>query len=243
MTTSREVPRAGMFRVAIDPMYLPPATDEVGPNRFDDPRARTQERFVVRYGATSLRGCLLELLDWARPNQEAAELEASVASDLPEPVQEQGIALGRYLAGRQVGVIKPARRIRVPSIDDPVVQAELDREPAVRALLAGPDARRALASASATDPPHLDNAAIRLSSPLGREITRYCSLALWDRGEAGVHYRSRHDDAEDCWALYDRVQVIEVSNNPLSPINPDHRGVLRTVAAMWDLELPAEWSD
>jgi len=227
-------------RVANDPMLLSPATDEVGPNRFDDPRVNTQNRFVVRYTATSLRGCLSEILAWTRPNKAAIELEAAVDSDEPEMLAVPGAALATYLAGKHVAVIKTTRRTRVPSIDDSAVQARLDGEPAVRALLDSPDAHTALLPAGAHASPHLDNAAVRLSTGLGRELTQHCSLALWDRGEHGVHYRSRHDDAEDCWELYDRVGVVELSRVALSPTDPDHP-VLGDIASMWDLDIPPAW--
>jgi hypothetical protein len=37
----------------------------------------------------------------------------------------------------------------------------------------------------------------------GRDLTRHCSLAIHDRvpTPAGIHYRSRFDDDEDCWAI------------------------------------------
>jgi len=131
-----------------------------------------------------------------------------------------GLALGDYLAGRRVGRITAADPA-VVSINDPVLQAELDGKPAVRALLDSPLSRQALLPDRSPDDRrvHLDQAAVRLSGELGRDLTRACSLALRDRQDRPdvIHYRSRHDDREDCWAIYDHTAVSVGDIRPLSP--------------------------
>ncbi len=134
-----------------------------GPNSFDDPRPNTRDRFLVRYAATSLRGSLLELLAAFRPNDEARALEDDVQGDTdlqPDPDSQLRQTLADFLADRQLAVMTPPARTRFMSIDDPGLQAELDREPGVRALLDGPDGRLALMPIGGARP-RLDGAAVR----------------------------------------------------------------------------------
>lgn len=243
----RTPPAAGVVRVSYEPGRLPRASDAVGPNRFDDPRPNSRDRFLIRYAATSLRGCLLELLAAFRPNDEAAELEQTVATDdgqaKPDTDEQLRSALAAYLAGRRVATLKTPRRTQFLSIDDAVLQAELDREPAVRALLDSAEGRAALALPDGRDRPRLDGAAVRLSTSFGRDLSQHCALAIRDRTPTpgGIHYRSRHDDAEDCWAIYDHVDVMISGNSLLDPGDPAHRDTLRAVAGLWLLPLPSQW--
>ncbi len=100
---------------------------------------------MVRYTATTARGCLLELLGWLRPNPQAAAAEAAVVDEdadfVPTVEAEQSPrqAIADYLAGRRVGRFASERALRLVSIVDPGLQAELDGEPAVRALLDSPE--------------------------------------------------------------------------------------------------------
>lgn len=238
------LPDDGVLRVHYEPGALPARVDAVGPHRFDDPRPGSADRYVVRYTATTLRGCLLELLAWLRPDPEAAAREAAVIGDpdgrTERPDARPWQALEDFLRGRQVGVLL-GPDLRLVSIDDPVLQAQLDREPAVRALLDSPQGRTALAPRGGTA--HLDEAAIRLSTDLGRALSQACSLALRDRAPRpdGIHYRSRHDDAEDCWALYDHAPVQVARVRPLDPGDEEQRKALQDVAALWGLSLPPDW--
>lgn len=155
----------------------------------------------------------------------------------------QGVA--DYLATLSVGRVRVGAPFAFVSLDDSSVQAALDEEPGVRALLDSPEGRAALLSAHAgpNRRAHLDGAAVRLSTPFGRDLTQLCSLALHDRRPelSGLHYRSRHDDSEDCWALYDRAVVEVVDVVPLSSTDPRHRAVLASIAALWRLPLPPDW--
>lgn len=245
------LPPAGVVRVHYDPGALLHLEDAPGTNRFDDPRPRSQDRYVMRYAATTLRGCLLELLDWLRTHDgEAAEREAAVIDNdegSPAPVSpEPWQAMEDYLAGRHVAVLA-GPELHLVSIDDAALQAELDLEPAVRALLDGDAGRAALLppGASASRRAHLDGAAVRLSTDLGRDLTCAASLALRDRPAPpdGIHYRSRHDDAEDCWALYDHATVVVSDRQPLAPADPRHRAALQEVAALWSLPIPQRWTE
>lgn len=240
-------PVRGVVRVHPAPLALPAVSEVPGPYRFDDPRPNTRDRFLVRYAATSVRGCLLEILDWMRDNPAASARESRVdADDDPDlvepPATYPGAALAEYLTDRRVASLDVAEP-DVVSIVHPTVQKELDDEPAVRAVLDGHAARAALLEESG-DTVHLDNAAVRLPSEIGRHITRACSLALYDRDPQPdvIHFRSRHDDDEDCWAIYGHVAVVTLSESKLSPSDRAHRKALTSVADLWDLELPREWS-
>jgi len=238
-------PKGGAVRLHYDPGALPSLGDQPGANRFDDPRPRTFDRFLMRYAATSLRGCLLELLARFRHNDEAAAREEAVDTNDPElvdpPVVEDWQHIADFVANRKVGTLH-VREPMIVSINDPVVQHALDREPAVRAVLDSVDARAALLEEKGQRV-HLDNAAIRLSSPVGRYLTQACALALYDREPHPdvIHYRSRHDDAENCWAIYHYADVKVSDVEEFTAAVDEHRKAMRCVADLWDLPLPPEW--
>lgn len=242
------LPRAGVFRLHYDPGALPAVQEQVGHNRFDDPRPNSLDRYVVRYTASTLRGCLLESLEWLRPDPEAVARETDVDDDAEpddehrDPTVPAWAAIKDFLRGRRVGRLT-GRGLRLLSITDPRLQAELDREPAVRALLDSADGRTALAPGGWSSA-RLDQAAIRLSTPFGRDLTRACSLAIWDRRPRpdGIHHRSRHDD-EHCWALFDHAAVRLVEVTPFAPeTDQEHRRQIQDVADMWGLALPPAWT-
>ena len=89
----------------------------------------------------------------------------------------------------------------------------------------------------------LDTPAVRLSSDLGRDLTRAASLVLRDLDPAlgGIGYRSRHDDDEHCWAIYDHAPVQVSPAAALSADDEEHREALASVAALWNLLLPPPW--
>lgn len=135
---------------------------------------------------------------------------------LPAPATPEWQHIADFLEQREVATIT-AGGLATVSINDPAVQHELDQEPAVRAVLDTDAARDALLERHGSRA-HLDNAAIRLSSETGRYITQACALALYDRDPKpdAIHYRSRHDDREDCWAIYHHTTV-EIGPAKLSP--------------------------
>lgn len=95
----RALPKAGVVRLHHDPAILPKVHGEVGHNRFDDPRVGTIDRYVVRYTATTLRGCLLESLDWLRPDGEANAAEAEVVENAEPDVPTGELAPTKPWAG------------------------------------------------------------------------------------------------------------------------------------------------
>jgi hypothetical protein len=243
--TSVPWPAEGVLRVHFDPAALPHLGDEPGVNRFDDPRPRTIDRFLMRYAATTLRGCLLELLASFRDNTDADERVAGIDDDdpdlLPTPATPEWQHIADFLEQRDVATIT-AGGLTPVSINDPAIQHQLDQEPAVRAVLDTDAARDVLLERHGSRA-HLDNAAIRLSSETGRYITQACALALYDRDPKpdAIHYRSRHDDREDCWAIYHHTTVEVGPAEPLSPDEPEHAEAVNSVAKLWDLPLPPVW--
>ena len=237
-------PAAGALRIAADPTKLYYPSGMPGRNRFDDPRPNTQQPFAVRYAANTIRGCLLELLDWLRPNDQANDLEDAVDVDAEDSApmddrdQTAQAAFADFVAGRRVGRLRGKSPLGVVSIDSADTQAELDREPAVRALLDNPEGQATMGART----PHLDGAAVRIGGDFGRALTQACSLAIHDRRPRldAIHYRSRHDDHENCWAIYDHVELI-ITSAPLSPARRTHRSAVQDVVALWHLALPAEW--
>lgn len=245
---SYPLPRAGALRLHCDPGTLPAKHEQVGHNRLDDPRPNSLDRYVVRYTATTLRGCLVESLDWLRPNADADAHEAAIVDDaepdgdLADPPPAWA-AVADFLRDRQVGRLA-GQGLRLVSINDPRLHAALDREPAVRALLDSAEGRSALAPRG-RGAARLDQAAVRLSTPFGRDLTQACSLAIWDRRPQpdGIHHRNRHDDEEHCWALFDHAAVRLVEVVPFAPeTDPAQRRDLQAVANLWNITLPPTWS-
>jgi hypothetical protein len=129
-------PSAGALRVAADPARLPsePRGGEPGPNRFDDPEGR----FVVRYLAESLRGCLIELLARFRSNESAEARIAAVVGAKDDGGHPGAEALADWLPRQRVAIcrlIEPAGQLL--DVNDVTLQVELDAEPGVRARAAG----------------------------------------------------------------------------------------------------------
>lgn len=145
-------PSAGVLRVHFEPAALPNLGDEPGANRFDDPRPRTVDRFLMRYAATTLRGCMLELLASLRGNAAAEERVTAVDVDDPNLVESPAVPqwqhIADYLDGRLVATIT-ARDLSMVSIDDPALQHELNQEPAVRAVPRHPGRASGTAAAEA----------------------------------------------------------------------------------------------
>lgn len=221
------------------PEQLPPSSEYPGPNRYDDPRPNAADRYVVRYLATSLRGCLLESLAWLRPDEEAAQhLQVVVGADGDEEPDPDD-ALADFLATRKVARCIFPGDVHFADIHAPVTLAVLDTDLNVQPLLAAPRGRVALADGHRR--PHLDQAAVLLGSEFGRDVTRHCSLAIWDADPpyGGVAYRSRHDLIEWCWAAYDRTAVEFTDSVTLSPDVDDHYKAVLDVAQLW--QLPLEW--
>lgn len=238
-------PVGGAVRVHPTPDQLPKTRrlEERPAYRYDDPDDPSgSAAFRVRYLASTLRGCLLEVLSQFRPmNDETTRLLDAVLNvddDLAySEVPRRG--LGSYLAKVNVGSCQLFEAADVVSIHDPGLLAALDRHPRVRYILTtepslsawGPDA-------------HLDEAKVRFDDQLlGRPLTQGCARVIHDASAqaAGIHYRSKHDDAEDCWALFDRARVTFTHTVALDSLNAEHRAAVLAVAALWNLELPPAW--
>ncbi len=123
----------------------------------------------------------------------------------------------------------------------PATLAALDVDQNVEPILNSPSGRDALGNTENSQQPHLDQAAILLSSDLGRAITQHCGLAIWDQRPdyVGITYRSRHDLTEWCWAVFDFVSVTFSEPTPLNPNDPNHRAAVAAVADLWDLPTDA----
>jgi hypothetical protein len=229
-------PPAGVLRIAPDPARLPsePRGGEPGPNRFDDPEGR----FVVRYLAESLRGCLIELLARFRRNEAAEARVAAVVGAKDDSGHPGAEALADWLPRQRVAVcrlVEPTGPLL--DVNDVKLLVELDADPGVRAVL------QASGLGTPEDPARLDEGTIRLRGGVGRSTTQAVSRALYERDPrpAGLAYRSRLDDAERCWALYGETPVRFEPSVALSAEDASHLEAVRVVAALYDLPLPAPW--
>jgi hypothetical protein len=182
--------------------------------RFDDP----QERFRTLYCAEERITCFRETLQDLRPNTRAlAEFlelkgERSLIGLLPAGVVE--------IAWRRRHVLVPLEvrpGAAVTDLDDPAVRRSLERELA-------PELRDARIE-------HLDTSQLTSKN---RSLTRRLARILYDRGEAGVLYRSNLD-SQPCLALFQgRVTVVRGGRSqPLTRAIPE----LLKVCSEFDLVL------
>ncbi|WP_415753132.1 RES family NAD+ phosphorylase [Nocardioides sp. Kera G14] len=203
-------------------------------SRFDDP----QGSFSVRYLATTLRGCLVETMSRFRPAPEVETLLADVGGiEEGDEDPTRGVGLSEWLAGQQVGhCTLLGAKPTIIDVDAPESLVALDKHPVVRNAL---DRSRL---GSAANPARLDSGVVKLAGPIGRPITQAVSRAVfeWYDDVDGLRYASRLDGSETCWALYDKVQVA-FRVEALSSEVVEHRDAVRSVAALYEIELPDPW--
>ena len=96
---------------------------------------------------------------------------------------------------------------------------------------------------TALNPATLDEGVIRLGGPRARTITQAVSRAIYEGYRdvvGGIAYRSRLDDQEWCWALWDDTDVIVV-DEPLTPLRRHHRQAVQHAATTLEIQLPLNW--
>ncbi len=240
-----DFPRGGALRIHPTPDQLPRERlrGESGPYRYDDanPDPASDTAFSVRYLASSLRGCLVEVLAQFRPpNDETRELLRSVANvtDDAGRNQQPKRGLSSYLSKVKIGrcQVFPDQGPFV-SVHDSALHAVLDSAPPVRDVL---DSTWGQAFWGVDQ--HIDEAKVRLDGK-GRRLTQAISTCIhqFEPRPAGIHYRSKHDDNEDCWAIYDHTQVTFADISPLDPAEARHRAAVADVAALWEIDPPRPW--
>ena len=206
-----------------------------GRNRFDDPHGR----FLMRYAATDLRGCLVETMARFRPNSAADALLAAVKfvdADV-DPSVPTAQTVAEWLAVQRVGriclVTPQPLLVDVEAAD---LSVELDTHPLVREAIDNSPLRDGPARV------HLDAGLVRLGGDVGRPITQAISCALHERHPEvdGIAYWSRIDPRERCWAIFGHVPV-DVAIADLSVENPVHRRAVREVADLLRVPLPLAW--
>jgi len=255
-------PRQGTIRVGVAPdeVPLPPRAEDqttefaVGPNRFDDPLGR----YVMRYTATTLRGCMVELLARFRPNSEAESVLAAVQGtedgdpphdqdDDPDPdtspvagsTPSRGQALTQWLARQKLVVLQLSDQPTIVDALDGELLRDLDKHPLVAERLAVSELSRE------GYVQRLESGVMGLGGPVGRPITNAASRAVyeWLPEVIGWRYPSRLDPAEVCWALYaNRVPVHPLPATPLSPEDPLHRAAVQSAANYLEVALPFHWA-
>ena len=227
-------PAAGAWRLHPRPGQLSSRATSPPKDRFDDP----QLRYRVRYLATTRRGCMLEVLDHFRPNLEAETKLSVVAIDGYSILDDEpaGSVPDRWLSVQQFGRGSMLPAARFADVRDSNLLAELNEHPDVKAALAASKLGRTT---------RLDGGTIRLGGPIGRAITQAVSRAIHDDENryTGICYRTRFDDTEDCWAVFDdRAFVTFDPDEPLSLLNTAHMQALHDVAARYNLTLPPIWN-
>jgi hypothetical protein len=208
--------------------------DGPGPNRYDDPNGL----YTVRYLAENLTGALLETMARFRPSPDAEALLASITGVEPDDLEHPDPAAGvaDWLTHQHLGRITLAQPAPLVDIHDPTLLRDLDKHPLVRAAL------QASGLGTPLNPARLDEAVVRLGGPVGRPITQALSRALreWHPDLAGLAYRSRIDDQEWCWALWNTTPV-DITVEPLTPTHRHHRRAVQQAASALEITLPPHW--
>lgn len=197
----------------------------------------------MRYTASTLRGCLIELLARFRHRATAEERIDEVAGVHRDENTVFGLSLaadiGAWLALQRVGVCHlDELDAEVLSVNDAKLLADLNHHPRVRAALED------FGLGSAQHPGELDGATVRLPGAIGRLITQAVSRALYDREPrpSALAYASRLNDDETCWAIYGHTRVrFEPEPRLLDPVDDQHRDAVRSAAARYGLPLPDIW--
>jgi hypothetical protein len=149
--------------------------------------------------------------------------------------------VGDWLAKQHVSHCRlddPSDAVLVP-VNNAILLAQLNNHPAVRAAL-----KTAVKLGACPPPGELDGGTIRLSGTVGRAITQAVSRALYEREPrpTALAYRSRLDDEETCWALYDHARVAFTDPIELQATVPEHLQAVRAAAGLYGIELPAPWA-
>lgn len=233
------LPAAPLRRVNSQPEMLPPIPrPDAGPgrNRWDSPDGS----FRVRYLASTLRGCFVELMSRFRDDPATEALLAAVEGidGVPGPDHAKVDGVAEWLEQQRVGTAIVDGSPLIVDIDRAEFLTELNKHHRVRqALDASP-------LSAPNKPAELDFAVIRLTAPLGRPITQAVSAAIREDypGVGGLRYASRLDTTEECWALYEETPVIFESVAPLSPADVEHAQAVRSAAGLLQVALPDAWS-
>ena len=219
-----------------DPGRLPRLTDEgPGRNRYDDPHAA----YGVRYVAEGLTGALLETMARFRRAPNAESRLAAVAGLDPDDVEHQDPtqALEDWFGVQRVARVVLDEPRPLVDVHDPALLADLAKHPLVRAAM------EESVLGTRRNPATLDEGIIRLGGPVGRPITQAVSRAIhdWFPDYGGIAYRSRLDDDEWCWALWDDTAVLFASE-PLDPDRRHHRHAVSHAARRLEILLPDRWT-
>lgn len=240
----RAFPVDGGWRVHPEPASLPrrPRFEEgeSALNRFDDPVGQ----YRVRYIASSLRGCLLEVLGASFRVRAAVEDRLAAVTNADPHVGD--------LIDREKKELEPAGCVPLQWLEAQwVARCHITAdEQFVNVMDSGflaahnrhPRVRRAI-DRHLGDRYDLDAGTILLGLELGRPVTQAVSAVLWDEGHAGIRYVSRLDIEEECWAVFDRVPVSFEVAVPLDPTDDVHRSAVTSAAALLGLRLPEAWTE
>lgn len=239
-------PGTGAVRVHPTPDQLPP-NREIGTkptHRYDDPTE--VQTYRVRYLASTVRGCLLEVLAQFRPDRASAQQALDEVEGVddepggrPDAWQTSRRGLAPFLAKARVGrgqLLIPGQRM--VSVNHPNVMSWLDVQPEVRDVLGCWPVELGGGRSC-----HVTEGMVRADAPLGYRLCQVASHLLHQHADLvpGLHYRSRHADGEDCWAVYERTRITFTDVAALSPDVPEHLEAVRSVADTWGLALPEPW--
>lgn len=232
----RQLPLSGAWRVHPVPAVLPRLTDTPpGANRYDDPDGL----HAVRYCAENLTGALLETMARFRPYPAVESLLDSIEGIEDGDVEHRDPSEGLldWLDMQKVGRITLSNPDELlVDVHDPALLSSIDKHPFVRRALDESGLGTPL------DPARLDEGIVRLGGPVGRPITQAISAAIrdWHPEIAGVAYRSRLDDDEWCWAIWD-ITEIRIAIEPLVPSHRHHRRAVQHAATRLEIALPTDW--
>jgi RES domain len=165
---------------AADPLAFTPSEHCSWTHRFDDP----ERRYRTLYCAEDRITCLRETLATFRPDAKAVTEYRRLFGKLPDAVGSvpRGWLERHALAPGRIEI----REGELASVDDPTLRRQFERQHADLLVAHGMQ--------------HLDISEVRSRD---RIVTRTLSRFVFERGAAGILYRSNLDDLP-CVALFER---------------------------------------
>ncbi|MGQ9676107.1 MAG: RES family NAD+ phosphorylase [Chloroflexota bacterium] len=213
MSLKLATPPALLYRLGRQPDLLAWSPREyLGSGRFDDPRGE----FRTLYAAEQRLACFAEILAKWRPSLETLAYSRSLKGDAAQLAEMSVIPADWHRKHLLV-------RLRLEPGQRWLDLRDLETLQTLRVELADLAVRLGL--------PDIDVSTVRGQS---RQFTQAVARWAYERGYAGVAYRSRFDDSFDCWAIFEGAMFHpEGVPELIAPHDPS----LRTIAELFGLSL------
>lgn len=167
-------------------------------NRFDDVRREYRTIYCAEHRKTCLREVLADLRPNARVRSDYAQFQLAQGIAREDLHQPSRTVTAAWREGHALIRARAVRSAPLVDLDDVSLLDQLERDHADLLVEHGMD--------------HLDISAIRSRN---RVVTQTISRTLYDRGAAGILFRSNRDDLR-CLALMETRATLEAAGDKVS---------------------------